>query len=715
MKKTVTTLFALATALIATAQNPSTTIATWKNDAKGAYNIIHDDFGDYGVIGIQNYADTMHFNRGLKFTFGAITSSCEADQSMYAKAKSMINDHGHEIINHSHTHSCAVGNANCGGTGTNYQWAVPGNTQKFNIEIDYSTSSIKSGTGYTPRFFIFPYDQFNENANTYLQSKGYIGGRTGAYNAAADNDFEPDNLGYFRTPLVVDVQNTGNGTFAVNLNYWVDQAITNNEWVNRELHNIGNSGWGSVSVADYRTHLNYVKSKVTSGDLWVGTISEILTYQIQKLNFTPITTYNAQNKAINIAWNTPTFDVASYLNPLQVKSPVTLKVYLNGLTAQDYVITQGAKTISTKRVKNGILYFDAYPTDGSISISLVDCLTLCIGSQPSSLTVTEGANNITFTVVASGASGITYQWKKNNVNIPLANSSSLTLNNVQLSDSGNYTVVVTSGATSLTSNIAKLKVNKKVGPLHTPYNGTPFLIPGKVEAEEFDNGGQGIAYYDLTPTNTGDATSFRNTTVDIENCTDGGIGYNLGYTDAGEWLKYTVNVTKSQNYNLEIRYANNFADNKITPILKFYLNDTAITNNISFGTTGGWANFKTLTVPNVYLKAGDNQVLKVSVVADDANINYFNFTPSVVLGTEDEFEKQVNLKVYPNPSSNDFVIAGLYEGKIEILTLEGRIINEFVISNDQTMLHVNENLAQGVYIIKYNGKTISKSIRFVKL
>jgi hypothetical protein len=233
MKKTFTTLLAFATALIATAQNPSTTIATWKNDAKGAYNIIHDDFGDYGVIGIQNYADTMHFNRGLRFTFGAITSSCEADQSMYTKAKSMINDHGHEIINHSHTHSCAVGNANCGGTGTNYQWAVPGNTQKFNIEIDYSTSSIKTGTGYTPRFFIYPYDQFNENANSYLQTKGYLGARTGAYNSAEANDFEPDNLGFFRTPLVVDVQNTGNGTFAINLNYWVDQAIANNQWVNR--------------------------------------------------------------------------------------------------------------------------------------------------------------------------------------------------------------------------------------------------------------------------------------------------------------------------------------------------------------------------------------------------------------------------------------------------------------------------------------------------
>jgi hypothetical protein len=48
-------------------------ICTWKNNALGCYNIIHDDFGDYGVVGIQDYADTMHVNRGLRFTFGAIT------------------------------------------------------------------------------------------------------------------------------------------------------------------------------------------------------------------------------------------------------------------------------------------------------------------------------------------------------------------------------------------------------------------------------------------------------------------------------------------------------------------------------------------------------------------------------------------------------------------------------------------------------------------
>jgi hypothetical protein len=695
------------------AQTPSTTIATWKNDAKGAYNIIHDDFGDNGVIGIQNYADTMHFNRGLKFTFGAITSACEADPNIYNRAKTMINSHGHEIINHSHTHSCAVGNESCGGTGENYQWAVPGTTDELDIEVDYSTSSIKTGTGYTPRFFIYPYDQFNDNANNYLKSKGYLGSRTGTYNAASDMDFEPDAQGFFRTALVVDVQTVNGVTNAVNLNYWVDQAIANKQWVNRELHNIGSTGWGSVSVSNYRTHLNYVKSKVTSGDLWVGTISEILTYQVQKLNYAnPITTYSSQNKEINISWSAPSFNVASYLAPLQVKSPVTLKVNLAGLSAMDYVITQAGKTITTKKVKNGILYFDAYPHEGSIKISLADCPSLCITSNPSNQSVTEGATSVTFSVNATGTTEqIAYQWMKNGNNIQNATGATLTLTNVQLADSGLYSVKVIAGLSTETSTSAKLTVLKKVTPLHTPFKGTALQIPGKIEAEDFDNGGQGIAFNDLSNSNEGDATSYRSgTIVDIENCTDGGSGYNLGYTVAGEWLKYTVDIAKSQDYNLEIRYATLNAN----PSIKLYVNDTAITGAISLTNSGGWTKFKSFTLNNIPITAGTNKVLKVEILANDGNFNYFTFTPSVVTSLDSDHHDQIGLIVYPNPSKGGFTVKGLHEGQLQVININGEVIKEFNIKADQDILKVDEILSNGIYIIKYIGTETSQSVRFVK-
>ena len=98
-----------------TAQTPTGHIANWKNDADGAYSMIHDDYGDSGVDGIWQYADTICSNRGIKFTFGAIANSCETQRNIngydtpYDYAKDvMMAQHNHEIISHSHTHNCAA-------------------------------------------------------------------------------------------------------------------------------------------------------------------------------------------------------------------------------------------------------------------------------------------------------------------------------------------------------------------------------------------------------------------------------------------------------------------------------------------------------------------------------------------------------------------------------------------------------------------------------
>jgi Ig-like domain CHU_C associated len=81
-----------------------------------------------------------------------------------------------------------------------------------------------------------------------------------------------------------------------------------------------------------------------------------------------------------------------------------------------------------------------------------------ISTHPISQTVCEGVN-VSFSVVATGI-GLTYQWQKNNVDIPTETNASLTLNNVSISNSGNYKVIV-SGTCSppATSNVAVLTAN----------------------------------------------------------------------------------------------------------------------------------------------------------------------------------------------------------------------------------------------------------------
>jgi hypothetical protein len=354
---------------------PDVSIAKWKNGATACYNIIHDDFGEQVVIGINNYADTMNFNRGLKITFGAISKSCEINH-MYPKAISMVKDHGHEIINHSHTHSCAVTNGWCEAGGINGGWSQP-STNKMNVEIDQSSKSISENTGYTPRFFIYPFDEYSTTANNYLKTKGYIGARTGTRHRVGSSEFEADEDGFFTPDFVVDATDQS----ADNLNYWVDQAIDSRGWVNRELHNIGDNGWGHVSEHDYRTHLDYVKSQVDEGQLWVGTISEILTYQLQKLNYSPSSSYNSIDESITVNWSSShLYDVPNYLSPLQFKSPITLVVDLVNYPGT-YTVEQNNNVITDEFIKGSKMYINVYPNLGPVKLTKLPLSVLTPASK----------------------------------------------------------------------------------------------------------------------------------------------------------------------------------------------------------------------------------------------------------------------------------------------------------------------------------------------
>jgi Leucine-rich repeat (LRR) protein len=80
-----------------------------------------------------------------------------------------------------------------------------------------------------------------------------------------------------------------------------------------------------------------------------------------------------------------------------------------------------------------------------------------IGTQPASRTNITGTT-ANFSVNATGTDPLSYQWQFNGANIGGANGSNLTLNNVQPSDSGNYTIVVTNVAGAITSAVAVLTV-----------------------------------------------------------------------------------------------------------------------------------------------------------------------------------------------------------------------------------------------------------------
>lgn len=94
--------------------------------------------------------------------------------------------------------------------------------------------------------------------------------------------------------------------------------------------------------------------------------------------------------------------------------------------------------------------------DGTVTIQGAQALVITL--QPHNQTV-EAGSTITFAVVASGAAPLSYQWKKNGMNIPEATRSTWTLSSVTASDAGEYRVIVSNTGGSVTSQPATLTVN----------------------------------------------------------------------------------------------------------------------------------------------------------------------------------------------------------------------------------------------------------------
>ncbi len=152
-------------------------------------------------------------------------------------------------------------------------------------------------------------------------------------------------------------------------------------------------------------------------------------------------------------------------------------------------------------------------------------------------------------------------------------------------------------------------------PGSTPYYVTPMAVPGTVEAEDYDNGGEGVAYHDTNANNEG--SGYRPFDgVDIQACDEG--GYNVGWTQPGEWMKYTVDVTSAGDYSITSRVARGTGGNG-----RFHIEFAGVdvTGPISVSNTGGWQNWVNKT-STVRLSRGE-QVMKIVIEAGDININRF--------------------------------------------------------------------------------------------
>lgn len=183
----------------------------------------------------------------------------------------------------------------------------------------------------------------------------------------------------------------------------------------------------------------------------------------------------------------------------------------------------------------------------------------------------------------------------------------------------------------------------------------PQQIPGKIECERYDQGGEGIGYHDtdsvnngsgkLNPVNGNPLNEFRiNEGVDISYSKADDIDNNpynkvprsignlyVGWTVPSEWINYTVEVAKSGTYKIGLLYtANGDGEISIDVNGKDATGKMKITSTHDEKDPIDWRQWhhwnSSASIGTIKLKKG-KQVLRLNIISNgNMNFDYLTFT-----------------------------------------------------------------------------------------
>jgi beta-glucanase (GH16 family) len=154
------------------------------------------------------------------------------------------------------------------------------------------------------------------------------------------------------------------------------------------------------------------------------------------------------------------------------------------------------------------------------------------------------------------------------------------------------------------------------------------VLPGRIEAVNFDKGGDGVGYHDIDSENLGGA--YRPTdAVDIQPCSGCGTsGLDVGWVRPGEWLAYTVTFRFPGSYTISSRVASDGPGGTF----HFELDGVRITDTITVPSSGGWQKWTSVSAV-ADVKETSTALLRVVMDTGGAigaigNLASFTFVPN---------------------------------------------------------------------------------------
>lgn len=391
----------------------------------------------------------------------------------------------------------------------------------------------------------------------------------------------------------------------------------------------------------------------------------------------------------------------------------------------DISITADIPTYSVfKNALNEKTYIAYNPNPDSTDVHFSDAFSMKVGPRsmksfstspnnpnaPVSLLISDKVKGkIPLTVKFSGSksfdpnsSPLTYEW---NFDDGKKSSAADTTYIFTIPGTYNVSLKVTNGSLLSSTEIIKITVLGN----GTPYSGSAVVVPAVIQAENFDKGGEGVAYHDSDANNVG--LAYRSAEgVDLEGANDG--GFDIYWITAGEWIEYTIQVPTDGNYDIipSVASVPGFGNYHIL------INNVDVSGKKSVLNTGGWQSWKPIATSNVPLKPG-KQIMRFEFDSESDktgwlfSMNSIQIKASSTVGVEDinslpkEFSLQQN---YPNPfnPSTEINFQTQISGHVDLIVYDllGREVRTLVSRNLEAGNHsfefVATNLPSGIYFYK---------------
>lgn len=314
---------------------------------------------------------------------------------------------------------------------------------------------------------------------------------------------------------------------------------------------------------------------------------------------------------------------------------------------------------------------------------------------------------------------LTFNWDFAGLDSSSAKDTAFTFTEV-----GNYTVILTvtnSNELSTTDSI-----NVKVLPSGTAYGGSPVTVPGTIEAENYDIGGEGIAYHDADANNAG--LVYRpDEGVDLS--ADGGQ-IHIYWIVAGEWVEYTFDVEEAGNYIFKPYVATVPGFGNFT----LFVDNVDVSGKKRVNGTGSFINFKPIETESVALEAGTH-IMRFEFDTDfnsEKNNWLFSMNKIVVeksdaVSNEQEPETPADFVLsqnYPNPfnpsTQINFSVPKAGKVSLKVFNMLGQtvqvLVDEFRSSGQYSVSFDATQLSSGVYVyqLEFEGKVLSNKMILMK-